>query len=59
MPLAQFESLALTLEAQGLAVDDDWNASPSPLPQYQGYASLADPKWTEKQCRGPTGKSSQ
>jgi 4-phytase / acid phosphatase len=53
MPLAQFESLALTLEAQGL-VDDGWDTSPSRLPQDPGSAAkLKDPPWTEPQCRGP------
>ena len=53
MPLAQFESLALTLEAQGL-VDDGWDTSPSPLAQDPGSsAKLKDPPWTESQCRRP------
>jgi 4-phytase/acid phosphatase len=53
MPLAQFESLALTLEAQGL-VDDGWDTSPSPLSQDPGSAAkLKDPRWTESQCRAP------
>jgi 4-phytase/acid phosphatase len=52
MPLAQFESLALTLDAQGL-VDDGWDTSPSPLPQDPGSsAKLEDPPWTEAKCRG-------
>jgi hypothetical protein len=53
MPLAQFESLALTLEGQGLVVDG-WDASSLRLPQDPGSsAALKDPKWTEPQCRGP------
>jgi 4-phytase/acid phosphatase len=53
MPLAQFESLALTLDAQGL-VDESWDASPSRLPQDPGSsANLKDPPWTEPKCRGP------
>jgi hypothetical protein len=53
MPLAQLESLALTLEAQGL-VDDGWDTSPSPLAQDPGSsAKLKDPPWTESQCRAP------
>jgi len=53
MPLAQFESLALTLDAQGL-VDVSWDASSSRLPQDPGSsARLKDPPWTEPQCRGP------
>ena len=52
-PLAQFESLALTLEAQGFVVDG-WDASSSRLPNDPGSsAALKDPKWTEPQCRGP------
>src|SRR5262249_50166239 len=47
MPLAQFESLALTLAAQGLVVDG-WDASSSPLP----LAPLADPDWTPSECGG-------
>src|SRR5262249_50951679 len=47
MPLAQFESLALTLAAQGLVIDG-WDASPAPLP----LALLADPPWTGPECRG-------
>lgn len=53
MPLAQFESLALTLQAQGLVVDG-WDASSVRLPQDPGsVAGLYDPTWTEPQCRGP------
>jgi 4-phytase/acid phosphatase len=53
MPLAQFESLALTLEAQGL-VDDAFDTSSARLPQDPGSsAKLKDPGWTEPQCRGP------
>jgi hypothetical protein len=53
MPLAQFESLALTLDAQGLVVDG-WSASSSRLPQDPvSSAALKDPTWTELQCHGP------
>jgi hypothetical protein len=53
MPLSQFESLALTLDAQGL-VDDSWDASSTHLQQDPGsVADLHDPPWTEPQCRGP------
>ena len=52
MPLAQFESLGLTLEAQGF-VDDNWDALPSRLEKDPGSATpLKDPRWTEPQCRG-------
>jgi Calcineurin-like phosphoesterase len=51
MPLAQFESLGLTLEAQGF-VDDNWDALPSRLEKDPGSATpLKDPRWTEPQCR--------
>jgi 4-phytase/acid phosphatase len=53
MPLAQFESLGLTLEAQGL-VHDDWDAFPSRLEKDPGSSTaLKDPSWTEPQCGGP------
>lgn len=53
MPLPQFESLALTLDAQGL-VDGGWDASSRRLKQDPGSeAGLKDPPWTEPQCRGP------
>src|SRR5262249_43430079 len=53
MPLSQFKSLALTLDAQGL-VDDSWDASSTHLQQDPGsVADLHDPPWTEPQCRGP------
>jgi hypothetical protein len=47
MPLVQFESLALTLDAQGFVVDG-WDASSSPLP----LALLKDPNWTDPRCLG-------
>jgi 4-phytase/acid phosphatase len=53
MPLAQFESLGLTLEAQGF-VHDQWDAFPSKLEKDPGSSTaLKDPSWTEPQCRGP------
>jgi len=53
MPLAQFESLALTLDAQGL-VDPAWKDSSKHLSQDPGSAAgLKDPSWTERQCLGP------
>jgi 4-phytase/acid phosphatase len=49
IPLAQFESLALTLQAQAL-VDNDWpRYSSDPPPQMLG--ALENPKWTDAQCR--------
>ncbi len=49
IPLAQFESLALTLQAQGL-VDNDWPPySSDPPPQM--LEALENPKWTDAPCR--------
>ena len=47
VPLAQFESLALTLQAQGL-VDNDWSYS-SEAPK--DLEELENPEWTEARCR--------
>jgi hypothetical protein len=53
MPLSLFESLALTLHAQGL-VDERWADSAKHLSQDPGSAAgLRDPSWTERQCLGP------
>jgi 4-phytase/acid phosphatase len=53
MPLAQFESLALTLDAQGL-VDQSWDTSSSRLSQDPwSSADLKDPPWTGPPCRRP------
>jgi hypothetical protein len=53
MPLAQFESLALTLDAQGL-VDESWDTSSSRLSQDPwSSAGLKDPPWTGPPCRRP------
>jgi 4-phytase/acid phosphatase len=47
VPLAQFESLALTLQAQGL-VDNDWPSySHEPPPPEK----LENPEWTEAKCK--------
>jgi hypothetical protein len=42
VPLAQFESLALTLQAQGL-VDNDWSYSSEP----EKLEALENPEWTK------------
>ena len=49
IPLAQFESLALTLQAQAM-VHNDWpRYSSDPPPQM--LEALANPKWTGARCR--------
>jgi hypothetical protein len=54
MPLAQFESLGLTLEAQGF-VHDQWDAFPSKLEKDPGSSTaLKDPSWTEPLCGTPS-----
>ena len=50
--LTDIEPLVDKLDAKGFVVLKDWNASSKPSPQFRGYASLADPPWTERQCRG-------
>jgi hypothetical protein len=50
--LTNIEPLVDKLDAEGFVVLKDWNASSKPSPQFRGYASLADPPWTERQCRG-------
>ena len=53
MPLAQFESLALTLEAQGF-VHEQWDMSASRLNKDPVSSTpLKDPSWAEPRCRGP------
>jgi hypothetical protein len=49
VPLAQFESLALTLQAQGL-VDNDWSYSSKPpkdLVPPKDLEELENPEWTK------------
>jgi 4-phytase/acid phosphatase len=52
MPLVQFESLALTLEAQGF-VHDDWSFPSRLQKDRESSTALKDPSWTGSQCRGP------